>query len=181
MILDVPIFILDAETQIMFNDCFKNCFILSFDSWRSTDIKTVETQLENQVDIGSAQNNIPPKPITVTHQTAARIGVPNKASNVAVFDNLDVRKFHVDADGVLYSRDGVSIEYASNDYVDKYRDLILFSKEYVGKELFSLCLIYIDMRNKYPIQVIDLRVLVDHSNPKRIQLRQEYSGATDDV
>ena len=89
--LRVPIFIPDAQTQIMFNDSNKNSFTLSFDSW-STDRKTVDTQLEYQIDIGSAQNINSPKNLIKAHQTGARIGVPNKVNNVAFFDNLDVRK-----------------------------------------------------------------------------------------
>ena len=34
------------------------------------------------------------------------------------------------------------------------------------------------MKNKYPIQVIDLRFQVDHINSKKIQLFEEYRGAT---
>ena len=34
------------------------------------------------------------------------------------------------------------------------------------------------MKNNYAIQVIDLRIQVDHINPKKIQLHQEYRGAT---
>ena len=89
----------------MFNDSIKDSFTLSFDSW-STDRKTVDTQLEYQADIGSAQNINSPKYLTAVHQTAARIGVPNKANNVAISDHLDVRKYHVDIDAVRYPRDG---------------------------------------------------------------------------
>ena len=59
----------------------------------------------------------------VTHQSAARIGVPNKANNIAVFDILDVRKIFLDIDADRYARDGVNIDYASNDYLDQYSDL----------------------------------------------------------
>ena len=45
LILYVPMFILDAETQIMFNESITNSFTLSFDSWTS-DRKTVRSQLE---------------------------------------------------------------------------------------------------------------------------------------
>ena len=107
-------FILDAQTQIMFNVSIKNCFTLSFVSW-STERKTVDTQLEYQVDVGSAHNINSPKYLIVAHQIAARIGAPNKAENIAVFDNLNVRKYHVDIDGVRYPRDDVSLDYASND------------------------------------------------------------------
>ena len=34
---------------------------------------------------------------------------------------------------------------------------------------------YTDMRNKYPIQVIDLRFRVDHKTPKKIQLLEEFN------
>ena len=96
------------------------------------------------------------------------MGVPNKANNVAVFDNLDVRKYFVDIDGVRYPRDGVSIGYTSNDSVDQYRDFKIFYKEYVGEELVSPLINYTDVKNKYLIQIIDLRFQVDHINPKKI-------------
>ena len=51
----------------------------------------------------------------MAHQIAVRIGNPNKANSIAVFDNLNVIKYHIDIDGVRYPRDGVSIDYASND------------------------------------------------------------------
>ena len=37
------------------------------------------------------------------------------------------------------------------------------------------------MKNKYPIQVIDLRFQVDHINPKKIQLFEENRGATNNA
>ena len=46
----------------------------------------------------------------VAHQTAARIGVPNQVNNVAVFDNLTVRKYHVGIDDVRHPKDGVKID-----------------------------------------------------------------------
>ena len=133
----------------------------------------VDTQLEYQVDIISAQNINSPKYLIVARQTAHCIGIPNKTINIWVFDNLDVRKFHVDIDDVRYSRDGVNFEYGLNDYVDHYRDLKFFYKEYVGDKNISPFLNYTDMTSKYHIQIIDLRFQVDHINPKLIQPRQE--------
>ena len=52
--LYVPILIPDDQTQSLFNDSDKNSFTLSFDSW-STDRKSVDTLLQYQIDIGSAQ------------------------------------------------------------------------------------------------------------------------------
>ena len=122
LFLYVPIFIPDAQTQAKFNDSFKNNFTLSFDHWTS-DRKTVDTQLGNQFDIGSAQNINSPKHLIAFHQTAQRIGVPNRTNNAAIFDHLNVRKYHVDIDGVRYQRDVVGIDYGLNEYVEQYRDL----------------------------------------------------------
>ena len=83
----------------MINDSIENSFTLSFDFW-STDKKIVHTQLEYQVDVGSAQNISSPKYLILAHQTAVRIGTPKKANNDAVPNNLNVRKYHVDIDGV---------------------------------------------------------------------------------
>ena len=37
------------------------------------------------------------------------------------------------------------------------------------------------MKNFYPIQVIDLRIQIDHVNPKKIQLFEEYRGEPDNA
>ena len=37
------------------------------------------------------------------------------------------------------------------------------------------------MKTKYPIQAIDLRLQVRHINPKKIQLFEEYKGATNNA
>ena len=143
---------------MMFNDSIQKSFILSFDSCTSGR-KTIDTQLANKNDISSAQNFNSPKHLIVAHQSAARIGVPNKANNMAIFDKLNVRKNSVETHGVRYPEDAVSIDYASNDSLDQYRDLTLFYKEYVVEE---------DMKNSYPIQVIDVRFQVDDVNLKKI-------------
>ena len=91
LFLFVPKFIPDAQTQIMFNDSIRNSFTFSFDSW-STDRTTVDSQLQYQVEIGSAENINSPKYLIVAHQTAARLGVPNKTKNIAIFNNLDEKK-----------------------------------------------------------------------------------------
>ena len=89
-----------------------------------------------------------------------------------------MRKYHVDIDGVRYPRDGVSIDYGLNDYIDQYPDLKLFYHEYLGEQLLQPFISYNDMKTKYIFQVIDHRFQVDHINPKKIQLFEEYRGAT---
>ena len=100
--------------------------VLHYHFFWSTDRKTFDTQLEHQVDIGGAQKINGAKYLIIANQTAARIEVPNEAKNIAVFDNLNVRKNHSDIDGVGYLLDGFSIDYTSNDYVDQDRDLNFF-------------------------------------------------------
>ena len=109
------------------------------------------------VDIGSAQKFNSPKYQIAVHQTAARIGVPNKANNVAIFDHLGVRKYRLDIDGARHPRDGVNVDFGFNDYVDQYRDLKSFYKKYVGEEFLNPFISSPDMKNKNPIQLIDLR------------------------
>ena len=168
----VPTLIPDAATQTMFNNSIKNNFKISFDSWTSLR-NIVNTDLEHQVDIGSAQNINSPKYLIVAHQTIGR-AVGGKAQNNAIFDNLNVRKYYVEIDGTRYPKDSVDAEYATNNYLDQYRDIELFFKEYVGEPLLSPFISYTDVKTKYPFQVIDLRHQVDHINPKKIQLFEEY-------
>ena len=92
-----------------------------------------------------------------------------------------MKKYHVDIHGVRYQRDGVSFDYASNVYLDQYRDLTLLYKEYVAEELLNPFKSYTDMKNNYLIQVIDLRFQIDHINPKKIQLFKEYRGVTNNA
>ena len=48
-------------------------------------------------------------------------------------------------------------------------------KEYVGETLLNPSINYIDMKNKYPVQVIDIRHQVDHITPEKIQLFEEFN------
>ena len=109
-----PLLILDASSRKMFIESIKKSTTLSFDYWIA-DRKTIGTQLEFQIEKSTAQRIIFSKQLIVAHQTAARRGVPNKANKIALFDNLIVRKYHVDIDSVRLPRDGVSIEYNSKD------------------------------------------------------------------
>ena len=120
----------------MFNNSIKNSFTLSFRSW-STDRKPVDSGLERQIDKGCAQNVNSPKYLIVADQSIARIGAPNKANSTVIFDNVDVRKYFVEIDGQWYPKDSVNINYAENDYLDQYRDLKLFYKEYAVEELLN--------------------------------------------
>ena len=169
--LFVPCLIPTTETQLMFNESIQNNYQIFFDEWY-TERRIVADQIF-QVDIGSAQSVNSPKYMICAHQTEARSGLPNKRNNISIFDNINVRKYFIEIDGQRYPRDSVLTNYAENDNIDQYRDLKLFHKAYVG-ELLTPFVSYTDMKNKYPIQVIDLRFQADHITPKKIQLFEEY-------
>ena len=170
--LFVPFLIPITETQLMFNESIQNNYRMFFDEWYTE--RRIVTEQIFQVDIGSAQSVNSPKYLISAHQTEARSALPNKRINTSIFDNINVRKYFIEINGQRYPRDNVLTNYAENDYIDQYRDLKLFYKEYVGEQLLNPFISYIDMKDKYPIQVIDLRFQADHITPKKIQLFEEY-------
>ena len=171
--LYVPQLIPSTSTQVMFNEAIMNNYTITFDSWY-TERKISNDGRELQVDIGSAQHINSPKYLIAAFQTNARTS-PNKASNPAIFDDKHVTKYFVEIDGIRYPKDGVLINYEENSYLDQYRDLKLFYKEYVGEDLMNPYISYPDMKYLYPIQITDLRYQVDHITPKKIQLFEEFS------
>ena len=66
------------------------------------------------------------------------------------------------------------VNYGENKYLEQYRDLKPFYKEYVGEQLLCPIVTYDKMKNYYPIQIIDLRFQVDHISPKKSRLFEEH-------
>ena len=172
--LYVPNLIPSVETQVMFNEATQNNYKIIFDEWYTE--RRVISDTITQLDIGSSQNVQSPKYLIGAHQTRIRADTANKNNNIAIFDNLNLQKYYVEIDSVRYPRDNVLINYEQNDYIEQYKDLKLFFKEYIGEELMSPFISYPDMKTKYPIQIEDLRHQPDHISPKKIQLFQEYSA-----
>ena len=77
-----------------------------------------------------------PKYLISAHQTIFRTTAPDKKINVAIFDNLDIRKYYVEIDGQRYPRDGVLVNFEQNDYIQQYKDLKLFFKEFCRRTIF---------------------------------------------
>ena len=98
-----------------------------------------------------------PKHLTSAHQTSLRTTTPEEKINKAIFDNLDLRKHFFEIDGQRYPRDSVLINYEENDYIQQYKDLKLFFKEYIGEPLLNPLTSYPEKKTKYPIEIIDLR------------------------
>ena len=177
--LYIPNLIPSIETQLMFNGATQNNYKISFDEWYTE--RRIISDLLIQHDIGSAQNVIQPKNLICAHQTNLRTASPDKKINMAIFDNMDIRKYYVEIDSLRYPRDSVLINYEENDYIQQCRDLKLFWKEYVGEPILNPLISYTDMKTKYPIEIIDFRHQSDHITPKKIQLFHEYGTDPDNA
>ena len=170
--LYVPNLIPSVETQSMFNEATQKNYKISFDEWYTE--KRIKSDLLIQHDIRSAQNVIQLKFLICAHQKNLRTATPDKKINIAIFDNLDLRKNYVEIDGQRYPRDNVLKNFEENDYIQQYKDLKLFWKGYIGESILNPLISYTDMKRKYPIEIIDLRHQSDHITPKKIQLFHEY-------
>ena len=170
--LYVPNLIPSVETQLIFNEATQNYYKISYDEWFTE--RRIISDTITQLDIGSSQNVQSPEYLIGAHQTRDRIDAPISTKNVAIFDNLDLRKYYIEIDGQRYPRDSSRMIYEQNDYIEQYKDLKLFFKEYIGEQLMSPFISYPDMKTKYPIEIIDLRHQADHITPKKIQLILEY-------
>ena len=175
--LYVPNLIPSVETQLMFNEATQNNYKISYDEWFTE--RRIISDTITQLDIGSSQNVQSPIYLIGAHQTKDRIDAPLSTKNVAIFDNLDLRKYYIEIDGQRYPRDSSPMNYEQNDYIEQYKDLKLFFKEYIGEQLMSPFISYPDMKTKYPIEIIDLRHQADHITPKNIQLFLEYGDDPD--
>ena len=176
--LFIPQLIPSPETQVIFNEAISQTFTLSYESW-TTDRKPVDTAREFQVDISSASNINSPLYLIAAHQKTQRLDAagnvfPNNRFNNAIFDHVNVRKYYSEIDGIRYPKNPVMVNFEENIYLEQYKDLKLFYKEYVGDQLLAPIITYDKMKNYYPIQIIDLRFQVDHISPKKIRLFEEY-------
>ena len=170
--LYIPNLIPSVETQLMFNEATQNNYKISFDEWYTE--RRIISDLLIQHDIGSAQQVIQPKYLICAHQTNLRTTTPDEKNNIAIFDNMDIRKYYVEIDGQRYPRDSVLINHEENDCIQHYKDLKVIRKEYIGEPILNPLISYPDMKTKDPIEIIDLRHQFDHITPKKIQLFHEY-------
>ena len=104
-----------------------------------------------------------------------------KKNNIAIFDNIDIRKCYVEIEGQRYPRDAISINYTENDYIDQYRDLKIFFKKYIGEPILNHSISYPDIKTNYSNGLEDLRHQPDHITSKRIKLFQDYRTDPDNA
>ena len=131
----------------MFNEATQKTYKTSYDEYYTE--RRIISDMIVQHDKESAQQLNSPKNLIRAHQTKKRIDTPNKNDNVAIFDNLDLRKYIVQKDSVRYPRDNVSLNDTENHYIEQYKDLKLSFKEYIGKPIKKPLLSYQD-GNKRP-------------------------------
>ena len=175
----IPNLIPSVETQLMFNEATQNNYKISFDKWYTE--RRIISDLLVQHDIGSAQQVIQPKYLICSHQTNLRTTTPDKKINIAIFDNMDLRKYYIEIESLRYPRDSVLINYEENDYIQQYKDLKLFWNEYIGEPTLNPLISYTDMKTKYPIEIKDIKHQSEHITPKKIQLFQEYGTDPDNA
>ena len=101
----------------MFNEATQNKYRISYDEYFTE--RRLLSDLLVQHDIGSAQQVNSPIYLIGAHQTSLRTTTPNKKINIAIFGNLDLRKYYVEIDGQRYPRDSVLINYEENHYIQQ--------------------------------------------------------------
>ena len=105
--LYVPNLLPSVETQVMFNEATQNIYKIFFDEWYTE--RRILSDTITQLDIGTSQHVNSPKYLIGAHQTHNRADTANKNNNIAIFDNLNLRKYYVEMDSVRYPRDSVLI------------------------------------------------------------------------
>ena len=143
-----------VETQVMFNETARNKYKISYDEWFTE--RRIISDTVTQLDIGSSQNVQSPKYLIGAHQTRDRTDAPISTKKVSIFGNLDLRKYYFEIDGQRYPRDSSLMNYEQNVYIEQYKDLKFFLKEYIGEQLMSPFISYPDMKTKHPIEILDL-------------------------
>ena len=146
---------------MIFNKAISKTFTLSYESW-TIDRKPVDTAREFQIDISSASNINSPLYLIAAHQKTQSPdpaipanNLSNNRVNNAIFDHVEIRKYYSKIDGIHYRKNPIMVNYEENNYLEQYKDLKLFYKEYVGEQLLSPFVTYDKMKNYYPIQIID--------------------------
>ena len=164
--LFIPKLIPSVENHLMFKETAQNIYKVSFDEWYTE--RRVISDMIFQLDIGSAQQVNSPKYLLCAQQTKDRTNAPINKINFVIFDNLDLRKYHVEIDNLRYPRDSLLKNYEQIDYIEQYKNLYLFFHEYIGEPILNPHISYPDMKTNYPIEILDLRHQHDHITPKKI-------------
>ena len=64
------------------------------------DRRTVNTDSDYQLDVGSSADIISSKYLIADLQSQARSGPANRANNITIFDHLDIKKYFIEINSV---------------------------------------------------------------------------------
>ena len=95
--LYVPNLMPSVETQVMFNEATQTNYKKSYDEYFTG--RRIISDMITQIDIGSSQIVQSPKYLIGAHQTRIRADTVNKNNNIAIIDNLNLKKYYVEIDG----------------------------------------------------------------------------------
>ena len=98
-----------VESQLMSNEATHNNYKVSYDEYFTE--RLVISDMIAQIDIGSTQQANSPRYLICAHQTHTRVDTPNKKCNIAIFDNLGLRKFFVEIDSQRHPKDSLLMNY----------------------------------------------------------------------
>ena len=118
--LFIPNLLPSVETQLKFNEATQNSFRIFSDDFFTA--RQLITDMVVQVDIESTPQVSSPKYLICAHQTQNRIITPDKNYSIAMFDNLDLRKYYAEKDGQLYPRDFLLKNSEEKHYFEQYKD-----------------------------------------------------------
>ena len=140
---------------------------------RVSDMRTINTANEYQLDIGSAANVNAPLYLIYAHQTANR-ATANQERDSAIFDNADLESSEVTIDTIRYPDEPYVTEFALNKYTEHYREIGDFYREFIGEQILPPYITFEEFKSTYPIFITDLRFQQDYISPKQIQLDLKY-------
>ena len=66
------------------------------------------------------------------------------------------------------------VDFEENSYLEMFRDLKLFFREYVDEQLLSPIISNDKLKDYSPIELLNLRFQVHHISPKKIRFSEEY-------
>ena len=121
--LFIPNLVPSVGSQLMFNGATQSNYNISYDEHHTK--RRLISDMIFQVDIGSAEEVSSPKYSNCAHQTQLGKYVPNKNNNIAIFVNLDLRKYYVEIDSVRCPCDSVHTNYEEINCITQYKDLKL--------------------------------------------------------
>ena len=98
----------------------------------------------------------------------------NSRFNNATFDNVTVKKYFEETDGIRYPEGPIINIYTEKMYPIHYGDLKSLYKVKVGEQTLSPNIKYDKRTTYYPTQLIDFGIQLDYVPPEKKRLFEEY-------